>query len=323
MLKQNTYNNNTSIGFKFGSICESISNVITRNTHKEKNSNKPIYSSYPICDDVLDEQNENNTNQNSKISVSFIIEHESTPINNPLHKENNINISHENKDSYESDVFVSCDIAGYNADKLREIYLSVIYEDESNWKKLIREKTDPIFERLIAANNVIVTDFVHNVNISIACDNRLKIFNTNKNSCVTIGRSPDCDIKTPPFPNISRVHALLYSFPYSNMYIIVDIGSLSGIETVYRSSGKTPISSFTNNRNVLFFDWEEMVILLFGDSRITINPKDCVICLENPRDTTFTCGHHIACSVCSQNLHKCPQCKTIIKHKKSSRKKAK
>ena len=42
--------------------------------------------------------------------------------------------------------------------------------------------------------------------------------------------------------------------------------------------------------------------------------KECIVCLDRPKDTVFQCGH-FTCSQCAISLKNCPTCRAVILHK--------
>jgi len=195
-------------------------------------------------------------------------------------------------------------------EELRRTYEKII--ESPDWKQ---QFTD--------ASNLIITDLkegkeVHQVNnkmIFIAVHDRLYEFDTGDKKYIMVGRKPGCDVlfNEIPYNGTSRMHTIIFPLPELKMIIVVDMGSLSGITTHKRSSDeKQCVSSLPKSRNVLIFDWEEIVILRMGQVQVAINPKDCVVCMVNPRNMTFGCGHHCTCHDCSQKITTCPICRAVI-----------
>ena len=126
-----------------------------------------------------------------------------------------------------------------------------------------------------------------------------------------IGRYVGCDI--PLKQNItSRLHAMVFILPNINKIIVVDVGSFFGIVTKERSSSEKSVHSLPNMRNVLFFDLNETVILSLGMEDICINPKECVVCMEEARNCRFGCNHWVTCTNCASKLQDCPICRKPI-----------
>jgi len=148
--------------------------------------------------------------------------------------------------------------------------------------------------------------------INIAYNGRMYEFDNKR--VITVGRYQGCDIQ---FPDIrtsasSRLHALIFLFPESDKYVVADMGSFYGVKTEKRKEGKQCNHSLPKSRSILIFDWDETAILGMGDMKIGINPRECVICLTEPRNFTFNCGHYAVCNNCKDMVHVCPICKVPI-----------
>ena len=67
-------------------------------------------------------------------------------------------------------------------------------------------------------------------------------------------------------------------------------------------------------------NWKCSVLDLKGDPTPTeYEPNQCILCLENERDTLFECGHLHCCRQCARKLYKpdtnqtnCPTCKAVV-----------
>jgi hypothetical protein len=100
---------------------------------------------------------------------------------------------------------------------------------------------------------------------------------------------------------------------------IVDVGSWTGIKTLFRYSDaieKPRVSSSMNNRKTVLLDMTDNSLLELGSQLITINPKSCVVCEDAPRQQQFGCGHQCVCTACANKLDKCPLCRADIQAKK-------
>jgi len=162
---------------------------------------------------------------------------------------------------------------------------------------------------------VLPTFPVTNTKFSIAYDKELYEFDTDKDNVIMIGRKIGCHINFQQSSMTSRVACLIFPFPEFQKIFVVDVGGNCGIVTEKRSnesSDKQCISSFPNARNVLIFDWNEIVVLQLGSKIVAINPKECVVCLSAPRQITFNCGHHVTCNKCAEQLPHCPVCRKDI-----------
>lgn len=123
---------------------------------------------------------------------------------------------------------------------------------------------------------------------------------------ILIGRYSGCDIQLKQ--NVtSRLHAMIFILP--EKIVVVDVGSFFGIVTKERSSGKELVDSLPNKRAVLFFDRNETVILSLGIEEICINPKECIVCMEESRNCRFNCNHWVTCDKCAAKLQECPICR--------------
>lgn len=144
-----------------------------------------------------------------------------------------------------------------------------------------------------------------------------KMYEFNDKRVITVGRYVGCDVQFPNIGSSSRLNALIFLFPESEKYVVADMGSYWGIKTEKRSSGKPCANSLQKARNILIFDWTETTILTLGDMKIGINPKECVVCLTDPRNCVFDCGHYIVCNGCRNHLHECPICRLPINSAKN------
>ena len=102
------------------------------------------------------------------------------------------------------------------------------------------------------------------------------------------------------------LQCLIYFFPSKGKIVVVDLGSLMGVKTKYRSTDEPCVNSLPEARNILIFDREETVILELCSKQISINPKECLICMDAPRELKFQCGHHVVCSKCYDSIVICP-----------------
>ena len=83
-----------------------------------------------------------------------------------------------------------------------------------------------------------------------------------------------------------------------------------------RSGKEKPLHSVPNSRRVLRFDLDETFVLRFGGSetsKLIVNPKECIICMDRPREHRFSsCNHCVVCSSCSSELQMCQLCLSQI-----------
>ena len=192
------------------------------------------------------------------------------------------------------------------SEELRIAYLAVI--DTETWKKQIEDAAEQIAQNLIK-------DFqqheIVNKTITVAYNGKLYEFNTDNSNFILIGIKHDCDVR---LLHGSRVHAIIMPFPQLGIYLVIDMGGCVGFDTIKRSSKKPCVSSHPNQRNICIFDWEEISIFDFGHNKIAINPKECLICLENPRSKIFGCGHYVVCDTCMHGTKTCPICRKPVSH---------
>lgn len=191
---------------------------------------------------------------------------------------------------------------------IRGAYEKIIILD--NWKDKFEKIADGIINNIIKdmAKTHATTEFVKfDTVITIACSAQLYDFDLGK-KCITIGTNKNCDIELLGNLGCSRLHTMLFPLPQLGIFVLIDLGSATGIKTRKRSSQKQLINSLPNQRNVLIFDWNEIVVLDLGNQIIAINPKTCVICFEKPRNKQFGCGHYSTCNVCSAIINFCPIC---------------
>ena len=202
---------------------------------------------------------------------------------------------------------------------IRKTYMEII--EKPSWK-----------EELIEIGNMIKKEYLTQREIEniIVSDINLDVISTNGNNykitkeITTVGRHMMCDIlSSQNFSDVSRFHAII--FIIENMVLIVDIGSCYGIKMIERESKNSLIISAPNNRNVIYFDKNEKVSVRFGCSNFTLlfSPKQCVVCLSNPRSLTLEpCGHMALCVDCYQHIMNndrlCPLCRIPIVNMKNA-----
>lgn len=127
---------------------------------------------------------------------------------------------------------------------------------------------------------------------------------------LSIGRSTWCDVYINQ-PGISRLHALLFKVHNTFQkptFAILDLWSLNGTSIATQSSTPT-------GRNILYQDADTPFTLCLGGDlvQIPLNLQECIVCLDNPRDTRFmSCGHRVACRTCATRLFRCPICQAYI-----------
>lgn len=212
-------------------------------------------------------------------------------------------------------------IVNNDSEKLREIYCK-IFDDQD---KLYKNNQSWWIDQFQEASQIYLDDFKKQAdskeinndwNLTISCNGQFHDYSSNSNKrLILFGRKHGCDIliqHTNQF--ISRLHAMIFIIPEINKIVIVDPGSISGIVTLLRSSDNQLINSLPKSRAVLVFDITEMFVIKLGNIQLGFNLKDCIICMDKPRECTFQCGHHIVCNDCRVKLNKCPLCKKILLH---------
>lgn len=117
----------------------------------------------------------------------------------------------------------------------------------------------------------------------------------------------------------SRMHAIL--IPVGDQLFVCDVGSYSGFEITERSSrdaNAPPLAadcSRPGQRRVLLVGAHETAVLKLGSyNRVTINPKECAVCMDEPRAVEFVeCGHFVCCRACARQLDRCPLCRASLR----------
>lgn len=185
---------------------------------------------------------------------------------------------------------------------MRKSYLALIMLP--NWKEEFEKIADIVITNLMTT---MPTVDISETQMSISTDSKLFEFDNKK--CVLIGNNEGCDIALYHSLGCSRLHAILFPMPQLGIFVIVDLGSMYGIKTIKRSTNADLVHSLPKQRNTLIFTWGEIAILRFAEQTVAINPKTCIICMENPRDVKFNCGHYSTCADCSKSINKCPICR--------------
>jgi len=151
---------------------------------------------------------------------------------------------------------------------------------------------------------------------------------------VLCGSKVGCDIQL-LYGGCSRLHAIIYVFVQLRKIFVVDIGSLSGIQTLTRSHDHMPlICSTSKDRHVMEFALDETAVLQMGIATVTINARGCCICriatgpsppslspsaLSSTPDRFSGCGHFLVCKECAHkagprhnNPHPCLVCRMLL-----------
>lgn len=227
-------------------------------------------------------------------------------------------------------------ISNKDSDNLRKNYLSFCKECEQQNPNLIKSTCNSVnndelkkyFKEQINIMGEAVVKYYKKSNIHInnhndnnKYENELKIgyndqiHDFSNISVISIGRYTACDVVLKE-DNTSRIHCLIFCI--GDQLAVVDVGSAAGIVTIMRSSNEFCDKSLPGNRKILTFNINESVTLSLDNVKITINPRECIICMNKQRKITFNCGHYLTCYECSLKLTKCPTCNRYISHRKES-----
>jgi WD40 repeat protein len=196
-----------------------------------------------------------------------------------------------------------------HVDVFRSYYLSNI--DNPNAFAIFREIADQLVRTKIDNTTESNVEDVPSV-FTIAGKNLYRSFEYNPdNPIIAIGRHQDCQIRLKDY-SISRYHLLFIPIPKLRLIVITDIGSLHGFRIIRRSTGKELVSSCSDHRNIAIIDWDEIVVIEISKQSIVLNPKECLICFDKPREVLTKCGHYICCHLCYLQINKCPICRSPI-----------
>jgi len=131
-------------------------------------------------------------------------------------------------------------------------------------------------------------------------------------------------------PHGSRMHAIV--LPFQDRLCVVDVGGKFGFRITERSTRErdalAPSRDLAQDRSapgarrVLLVEEDETAVLqLTGALSVVVNPKTCVVCLDEPRRVVFAqCNHFVCCQSCAARLHedpsperrRCPTCREPI-----------
>jgi len=211
-----------------------------------------------------------------------------------------------------------------NMEKLRETYVK-IFEDQERiykttnpnyWKEefyraamLITQGMEEMEKQTVASSSS-SSSLSSSTPFTIAHNSQLYPFE-DKNT-ILIGRYCGCDLYIDSVSCVSRLHVMIFPIPQINKYLVVDVGSLMGIKTLQRSTSNIKVDSLPNQRRVLIFDLDEVAELELGVVKICVNPRECGICFEKPRECTLNCGHYVVCNTCRPLISICPLCRANI-----------
>lgn len=230
------------------------------------------------------------SSQNTQLLAQIIADGTKEYIQIPSHMFNNISIQ-----------------SAADSDTLRKTYLEMIACID--WKKQFVDAVTLIKNKLV---NDFENSYVDNDKFTMGYKEKLYEFNATNNPIILIGRMPECDINILN-QTTSRVHLIVIPLPQYKKYLVVDMGSFDGFETLKRESSNPLIKSTNGHRNIMVCDWDEIAIIKLGFEIIAINPKECVVCYEAPRTSTLGCGHHVTCDNCTKIIKSCPICRIPLR----------
>lgn len=200
-----------------------------------------------------------------------------------------------------------------DADELRKAYLAII--ERETWRKEFKDVARQLAQ---AASQIHQDDSpgeeseVSHPSATMTFCLEQQVVEIKNRLVILVGRQPRCDLRTQS-SQTSRVHAIVFLLPATRSFLVVDVGGRTGIYTKARSSSTLPrVHSLPHQRNVLVFEEGETAVLKIANVDLTINPKDCVICLDRKRQVVFSCRHFVACHICSEHLTRCPICRAAI-----------
>lgn len=154
-----------------------------------------------------------------------------------------------------------------NEHDLRHAYLFA--SKLPNFKEIMLESAMQIYNNVITA-----LDEKEGDNEEYQLLHNEKLYNLQTH--LLIGRMDWCDVKFDVNDRYcSRIHGIVFLTPKS--VVIVDVGSLLGINTIERSSIQPNEKSVINMRKALIFSREETAVIQMGSQRITLNPKKIVV----------------------------------------------
>ncbi len=196
---------------------------------------------------------------------------------------------------------------------LRDAYLNIINSNDTN-------KCVKYFDHM---SKIVAASFIGNSDSELLSEKLSISFNSNRKllffekSTVLTGRSPICDIvMNRQDRSISRVALVFVCIQEIGKIIVIDPGSITGFETVSRSfepeKEDLPCSTLECRRIGIFNINESFVVrLTMTDHIIAYNPKECVICVDNPREHLLPCNHYVMCNACTSSLSPklCPICR--------------
>lgn len=132
-----------------------------------------------------------------------------------------------------------------------------------------------------------------------------------------VGRFHGCDIKLINNGNIcSRIQFMIYIV--GDTVILVDVGTLFNTKIIGRSDKEKELTESTQEcRKAIIFKLNETVVIEAGQYVYTFSPKECIVCMSEPRNIKLECGHTLLCKQCYERIlnsdnKKCPSCRKPI-----------
>lgn len=222
-----------------------------------------------------------------------------------------------------------------NSEKTREIYEKILEEQESHpdhptyWKEQFIKTAQSMLKTYTPSDNesdeiqpskkLKIEEKEIKIGYVNSREKTTKMFTfDSKIDLIIIGRyeikSVGCDIKMRTVNDnyVSRVHLIVIPLKNTNKFALVDVGSLSGIRIIKKNKNNCDETSLPNARKVLFIDFDDFAVIKAGQDKIIFNPKECIVCMENPRGIEFSCKHNVVCPTCAKGLKTCPICRENI-----------
>ena len=209
----------------------------------------------------------------------------------------------------------------------RNYYLHCINNDQTTFQqtktRIYNDLVAPSEECINAMYKNKDTTENHNDNHNHELHYQLRIDNqeikTIKSSIFTFGRHPENDIFDKD-RYISRIQCFI--FIIDDSLYVMDGWSCCGTRTISVNGTKSNLKhSKPNKRTLLRFNSKDIIHLRFGPIDLIINPKECIICMDNARVIRHSCGHYVSCKTCydqssQSSKQECPLCCKPITNKK-------
>ena len=85
---------------------------------------------------------------------------------------------------------------------------------------------------------------------------------------------------------------------------------MNGSVVVFKNGKKKRHVRIGPNKQSVFIEKGQVAhVVLPNEEKLIINAKDCIICMENKRETKFSCGHFVTCEKCYSLIDICPVCR--------------